>query len=49
MLQANKTEVEVIPSESMWFGVTYADDKEKAMALLKDMTLKGQYRSPLWK
>jgi dTDP-glucose pyrophosphorylase len=49
MLQANKTEVEVIPSESMWFGVTYADDKEKAMALLKEMTLKGQYRSPLWK
>ncbi len=49
MLQAKKTDVDVIPSESMWFGVTYADDKEKAMAQLKGMTLEGQYRSPLWK
>ncbi len=48
MLQAEKTAVEVIPSGSMWFGVTYADDKEKAMAQLKEMTSEGQYRSPLW-
>lgn len=48
MLKAGKTEVAVIPSESMWFGVTYLDDKETAMAALKDMTLAGQYRSPLW-
>lgn len=48
MLEAGKTKVEVIPSESMWFGVTYADDKEKAMSQLQDMTLEGQYRSPLW-
>jgi len=48
MLQANKTSVEVIPSESMWFGVTYADDKEKAMAHLQQMTAKGSYTSPLW-
>ena len=49
MLQAGKTRVEVIPSESMWFGVTYADDKETAMAHLRRMTGEGQYRSPLWK
>ncbi len=48
MLQANKTSVEVIPSESMWFGVTYADDKEKAMAHLQQMTTEGSYTSPLW-
>jgi UTP-glucose-1-phosphate uridylyltransferase len=48
MLQANKTSVEVIPSESKWFGVTYADDKEKAMSHLQQMTDEGGYPSPLW-
>ena len=48
MLQEGKTSVEVIPSESMWFGVTYADDKQTAMDHLKRMTGEGQYRSPLW-
>ena len=48
MLQEGKTSVDVIPSESMWFGVTYADDKQTAMDHLKRMTREGQYRSPLW-
>jgi len=48
MLQQNKTAVDVIPSDSKWFGVTYADDKEKAMDQLKNMTDTGSYRSPLW-
>ncbi len=48
MLQEGETRVEVIPSESMWFGVTYANDKETAMDHLKKMTQEGQYRSPLW-
>ncbi len=48
MLQEGATRVEVIPSESMWFGVTYANDKETAMAHLRKMTEEGQYRSPLW-
>ena len=48
MLQANKTTVEVIPSESKWFGVTYADDKDKAMSHLQQMTDEGGYPSPLW-
>ncbi len=48
MLQNNRADVRVIPAESRWFGVTYADDKEKAMAELLEMTESGQYRSPLW-
>ena len=48
MLQENKTSVTVIPSDSKWFGVTYADDKEKAMDQLKEMTSDGSYRTPLW-
>ncbi|MCW5517165.1 UTP--glucose-1-phosphate uridylyltransferase [Muriicola sp. Z0-33] len=48
MLQENKTAVDVIPSDSKWFGITYADDKEKAMDQLLDMTNNGGYKAPLW-
>ena len=48
MLKRKLTQVKVIPSESLWFGVTYLDDKEKAMAILKEMTVSGGYPSPLW-
>lgn len=49
MLQSGKTSVEVIPSDSQWFGVTYADDKDKAMQALKDLSTAGKYPAPLWK
>ncbi len=48
ILQDQTALVEVIPSDSQWFGVTYADDKQKAVSLLQEMTNKGFYRSPLW-
>lgn len=48
MLQSGSANVDVIPSESQWFGVTYADDKETAVNFLKQMTEEGQYKNPLW-
>lgn len=48
ILQDKTASVEVIPSDSQWFGVTYADDKEKAVAMLQEMTTKGYYPTPLW-
>ncbi len=48
MLQSGTTQVEVIPSESHWFGVTYADDKETAVNYLSKMTDEGEYQNPLW-
>jgi hypothetical protein len=48
MLEQNEATVDVIPSDSKWFGITYADDKEKAMQELKEMTDSGQYTTPLW-
>ena len=48
MLQSGSANVEVIPSQSQWFGVTYADDKETAVNYLKKMTEEGQYKNPLW-
>lgn len=48
MLQDGMVSVEVIPSSSIWFGVTYANDKETAVNSLRQMTEKGDYRHPLW-
>ena len=48
MLQRGKASVKVIPSESSWFGVTYADDKDIAMESLSSMVQNGEYANPLW-
>lgn len=48
MLQSGAAKVEVIPSESHWFGVTYADDKDTAVNYLSKMTAEGEYQNPLW-
>ncbi|MDH3697264.1 MAG: sugar phosphate nucleotidyltransferase [Flavobacteriaceae bacterium] len=48
MLKADATEVAVLAADSYWFGVTYSDDKEKAVADLRKMTEEGLYPSPLW-
>ena len=49
MLRTGSAQVEVIPSESKWFGITYAADKEKAMAELARLSNAGKYPAPLWK
>ncbi|MBE9490540.1 MAG: UTP--glucose-1-phosphate uridylyltransferase [Bacteroidetes bacterium] len=41
--------INVIESNSEWFGVTYYDDKVKAVNTLQDLTNKEQYPTPLWK
>ena len=48
MLERGSASVEVIPSESNWFGVTYADDKEMAVNSLSTMVQQGDYSDPLW-
>ncbi|VAW17173.1 hypothetical protein MNBD_BACTEROID03-2247 [hydrothermal vent metagenome] len=40
--------IRALPSDSEWFGVTYASDKEKAIESLLRKTKEGQYPSPLW-
>jgi NDP-sugar pyrophosphorylase family protein len=48
MLKSGKAAVKVIPSESDWFGVTYAADKEKAVEALQGLSNEAKYPSPLW-
>ena len=48
MIAKNLIDVDVIPSASQWFGVTYASDKDIAVAELQRMTDNNGYTSPLW-
>ncbi len=48
MLRNQAAEVEVIPANSPWFGVTYQADKEQAVNALKQRSQAGEYPSPLW-
>jgi UTP-glucose-1-phosphate uridylyltransferase len=48
MVQQNEVVVKVVPSGGKWFGVTYASDREMAVAQLQETTDKGGYPSPLW-
>ncbi|MBM1105642.1 UTP--glucose-1-phosphate uridylyltransferase [Aurantibacter crassamenti] len=48
MLQAGEIEVKVVPSGGEWFGVTYASDREVAVASLQQKTDAGKYVAPLW-
>lgn len=46
---ANKAaKVAAIPSESSWFGITYAADSKDAIAQLQQLTQEQKYPSPLW-
>lgn len=48
LLQEDKARATVVPSQDTWFGVTYASDREIAVASLQEKTNEGQYVSPLW-
>ena len=48
MLRTGEAKVEVIPSRSHWFGVTYAADKDLAVRALQSLSTEGKYPSPLW-
>ncbi|MDX1364548.1 nucleotidyltransferase family protein [Arenibacter latericius] len=48
MIGQDLIDVDVLPSKSQWFGVTYASDKDTAVAELQKMTDNNEYPSPVW-
>ena len=48
MMSNGLIDIAVIDSKSKWFGVTYYDDKVKAVETLSELTANGKYPSPLW-
>ena len=48
LLSENIISIDVVDSESKWFGVTYREDKENSVKKLDSYTRKGIYPTPLW-
>ncbi len=48
LIQKGKGKVKVLKSDADWFGVTYAEDKPKAMEKLKELVANKKYPPNLW-
>ena len=47
-IENNVAEVEVIPTDEKWYGMTYKEDKDYVVNAIKDMIEKGIYKNSLW-
>jgi hypothetical protein len=48
MVGEGQAEVEVLPTESAWFGVTYREDKPLVVAAIRKRVDAGEYPARLW-
>lgn len=48
MIEEGKGKVKIISGGSIWFGVTYQEDKEKVSGKIAELIGKGEYPSRLW-
>ena len=48
LLSENIIDIDVVDSESKWFGVTYREDKDNSVKKLESYTREGIYPNPLW-
>ncbi len=48
LVKAGKATVDVIPTESSWFGVTYREDKPVVVEAIQKMVAAGEYPEKLW-
>ena len=48
-MDSDRIRVRMTPSGNDWFGITYANDKQKAVKKLYEKTRENAYPSPLWK
>ena len=49
LVDEKKITLKVLSSPDKWFGVTYAADKPKVVAALRELTESGRYPDGLWK
>ncbi len=48
LLSENIINIDVVDSDSKWFGVTYKEDKDNSVRKLASYTREGIYPTPLW-
>ena len=46
--QENKSKLQLLPTNSVWHGVTYREDKEEVVQSLKKLVDQGKYKKGLW-
>jgi hypothetical protein len=49
LIEEGKVTCDVLSTTSVWYGVTYKEDKDFVVNSLKDLTAKGEYPKGLWK
>ncbi len=49
LIEREKTPVRVLDTDSIWFGVTYKEDKEAVSAAVRSMIDRKEYPEDLWK
>ena len=49
MVADGEADVQVLPTEDKWYGMTYAEDHAMVRSALADLTEKGIYPTGLWK
>ena len=47
-MEAGLCDVAVYPTESVWQGVTYQEDKPHVKAAIADLIANGEYPADLW-
>lgn len=48
LINSGQATVQVLQSDAVWFGVTYADDKPTTMQSIRELVAKGVYPENLW-
>lgn len=48
LVRSGEATVDVLPTSSRWFGVTYQQDKPRVQGELQALVASGEYPSPLW-
>ena len=48
LIQENRAEVEVLPTDSSWFGVTYREDTTHVIDAIRKLVETGEYPPRLW-
>lgn len=49
LVEENKASVKLLSTSSVWYGVTYKEDKENVVSSLKALVDEGKYKKGLWK
>ena len=49
LIQNGTAEMRVLPTDSVWFGVTYKEDKPMVMERIRSLIAAGEYPEKLWK